>query len=413
MSLLDLLGVNRIFKAGKPVDPTRKILNFIGDVTIVDNPGSLRTDITIGAGGGGGGEGTVVGPDTSTAGNVTTWNSADGTKLADSGLALADVATEAYVGAAIDAAIDALPVGGDVIGVGTSADNEIARYDGTDGKHVQRSTPKIADDGRITGLTDPSAAQDADTKAAREAAIAAAVAAVVPGGWRTYCDTNFSQLANQTLASQFAVVNGAGLRIKSNAVDCGMYYNSNTAPQIWVDIPQQLAEYMVDCSELRVSAQFTTDVATANYTFGFVGITNAYVNGAVWQHKFLQGFNSGTGNNAKQRALQHLYGATEDFQSLHPNTDNVICFHVRNQRQVTYYSQTYGGADSTANALAFVKKNFAIVRVAQTPLASEVVVAPSRLVTCANTRIVIALQSANTLANGQMTVQRLRIEYKL
>jgi hypothetical protein len=104
MSLLDLLGVNRIFKAGKPVDPTRKILNFIGDVTIVDNPGSLRTDITIGAGGGGG-DGTVSGPATSTAGNVTTWNSADGTKLADSGLALADVATEAYV----DAAVSAVP----------------------------------------------------------------------------------------------------------------------------------------------------------------------------------------------------------------------------------------------------------------------------------------------------------------
>lgn len=129
MSLLDLLGVNRIFKAGKPVDPTRKILNFIGDVTIVDNPGSLRTDITIGAGGGGGGgEGTVVGPDTSTAGNVTTWNSADGTTLADSGLALADVATEAYV----DAAVSAVP-GTPLVPAGQSSGVGVTSTTGTTG----------------------------------------------------------------------------------------------------------------------------------------------------------------------------------------------------------------------------------------------------------------------------------------
>jgi hypothetical protein len=65
MSLLDLIGLNRIFKAGTPVDPTRKILNFIGDVTVVDNPGSLRTDITIGAGGGGGGGGATSSDDVS------------------------------------------------------------------------------------------------------------------------------------------------------------------------------------------------------------------------------------------------------------------------------------------------------------------------------------------------------------
>lgn len=54
MSLLDLIGLNRIFKNGVPVNPTRKILNFIG-ATVEDDPANDRTNITVGAGGGGGG----------------------------------------------------------------------------------------------------------------------------------------------------------------------------------------------------------------------------------------------------------------------------------------------------------------------------------------------------------------------
>jgi hypothetical protein len=56
VSLLDLIGVNRIFRNGSPINPTRKVLNFLGSgVSIVDNPGADRTDITISGGGGGGG----------------------------------------------------------------------------------------------------------------------------------------------------------------------------------------------------------------------------------------------------------------------------------------------------------------------------------------------------------------------
>ena len=101
MSVLDLLGLNRIFKGGTEVKPTRKILNFIGDgVTITDNPGQKRTDITF-AGGGGGGEGTITGPGTATPGHVTVWG-ADETEIADGGVALADLATDADVATAVD-----------------------------------------------------------------------------------------------------------------------------------------------------------------------------------------------------------------------------------------------------------------------------------------------------------------------
>lgn len=52
-TLLDLLGLNRIFQAGAEIKPTRKVLNFLGAVTVEDDPLNDRTNITIGSGGSG------------------------------------------------------------------------------------------------------------------------------------------------------------------------------------------------------------------------------------------------------------------------------------------------------------------------------------------------------------------------
>lgn len=53
---------------------------------------------------------------------------------------------------------------GNVTGPASSTDNAIARFNGVTGKLLQNSLPLVADDGRITTLTDPSGAQDAATK---------------------------------------------------------------------------------------------------------------------------------------------------------------------------------------------------------------------------------------------------------
>lgn len=57
-------------------------------------------------------------------------------------------------------------VGGLVDGPGTSVDNAIARFSGTGGDAIDHPTPTplLADDGRISTLTDPTALQDAATK---------------------------------------------------------------------------------------------------------------------------------------------------------------------------------------------------------------------------------------------------------
>lgn len=53
MSLLDLLGITRIYKDGVEA-LTRKAINFTGSVTVTDDPINGRTNVAIGGGGGGG-----------------------------------------------------------------------------------------------------------------------------------------------------------------------------------------------------------------------------------------------------------------------------------------------------------------------------------------------------------------------
>lgn len=117
------------------------------------------------------GSGGVTGPGTSTNNALTRWNGGGGTvlknstvTLADSGLlsgllnpvSAQDAATKNYVDTA-DATF--------VVGPSSTTDNLIVRFDGTTGKLVQGGTSvTLTDAGRISNLTDPSAAQDAATK---------------------------------------------------------------------------------------------------------------------------------------------------------------------------------------------------------------------------------------------------------
>lgn len=54
---------------------------------------------------------------------------------------------------------------GDVVGPVGATDNAVARYDGTTGKVLQGSLVRVSDAGRIENVTDPTAAQEAATKA--------------------------------------------------------------------------------------------------------------------------------------------------------------------------------------------------------------------------------------------------------
>lgn len=75
------------------------------------------------SGGGGGGAGTVVGPGSSTAGNLASFGDTSGALLADSGVVAANVVT----------------------GPASATDNAIVRFDSTTGKIIQDSAVTIAD----------------------------------------------------------------------------------------------------------------------------------------------------------------------------------------------------------------------------------------------------------------------------
>lgn len=585
MSLLDLIGLNRIFKSGTPVDPTRKVLNFIGDgVTIVDNPGQNRTDITITSSAA---DGTVIGPNTSVAGNVAAWAGTDGTELADTGVAIADLATETYV----DDAIALLPVGGDVVGPADSADNEIARYHGTGGKTIQRSAPQIADDGRITGVTNPTGTQDADTKAARDTAIAAAVAALtsstaqykggsytpnelryvsgawtglvsavfsgtwtdevqnaitrsgenftvtkpglyaidlcVPsftsgapplhglrvlvngvqsslsgldyggaavgttsdaglrgflslgagdvvsfqyinitgttvfgpftngqmggsnvkslrvemaliggavgprglpgaGGWQTYCDFNFTQMAAQTIgsgvnvidgvqmradnvvnATTFAIVAGTGLYLKNTTTGSIFYYSGRTAPLLYVDLPVDIPGWIPDVSEVRISAEWFTTVATANYSCSGIGVAKAplVANNDLSVH-FWHQYSGGS----MRRATARLYTASESSPAI-SSAYNTGLIHYRSQHEHTWFAKTNAAADVTPNATVLDPATMDVVgRVLEAPGAT---ITAGRIAAAGHHIAFWTGHPDNTLGNAEHVCKRLRIEYKL
>jgi hypothetical protein len=137
--MLDLLGVTRIFRNGVE-QLTRKAINFVGTgVIVTDDPANNRINVEIDGGGGGTGDGTVTGPETSTVGHVATFGSTDGTELADGAVALADLATKAYVDAHVPAGA------GDVVGPSSAVDDRLAAFNGTTGKLIEDSGISAAD----------------------------------------------------------------------------------------------------------------------------------------------------------------------------------------------------------------------------------------------------------------------------
>jgi hypothetical protein len=213
VSLLDLLALQRIYHNGVELF-RRRSLNFTGG-TVTDDPTNDRTNIALG-----GGARAVNGPEASTVGHVATFNGGDGTELSDGGVALADLASRAYV----------------------------------------------------------------DTTT----------------GWRTAFDVDFSALPNQTVTANgavsiggvtwtaaafaksglFAVANGNGLRIKSNASQSGWYVNSagndpqTSMPHLGVALASAIPGFHLGM-QVRVQCVFQSVGAANADEFAAVGLDSA------------------------------------------------------------------------------------------------------------------------------------------
>lgn len=138
---------------------------------------------------------------------------------------------------------------GNVVGPASSVDSHLAAFDGTTGELLEDS-----------GVT--------------TASVTAAITRAADAGWKKVVDTNFTQLANQTLtngaqtidgisylvsgvanSSSFGVVNGTGLRIQCNANSSANYFlDASTGPVLAINLRTLCPKFVVGQSELRMWA---------------------------------------------------------------------------------------------------------------------------------------------------------------
>jgi len=402
MSLLDLLGVNRIFKAGQPVDPTRKILNFIGDgVTIVDNPGSLRTDITIAAGGGGGGEGTVGGPDTSTAGNVAVWAGVDGTELADGGRS---VATDG-------AKLDGIEAGAQVTSFARVA------------SALAAATADVAINAhKLTGVANPTSAQDAATKAYVDAS----------ASWTTAVETNFETVPAASLVNGANTVDGhvwqgvnfasaasvavgaaaAGLAIANSTANTDYSAAARTAPLVTHPLTDSIPGFTAGTHELRLYGLIATNAArNYEYTrFGLETVPPTTSFRSYWLYSLAF-------NNAPTNPAHHYYsGASEGAVTMRTTLTNTAVCLIRDRSGVVYiYSKNVGTVLATDPADSLFTDDLStweLDAVVPTTTAIIELGGGRRITNAASLTIVFASMNANAAGLLVSRLRRVRLQWR-
>lgn len=164
----------------------------------------------------------------------------------------------------------------------------------------------------LSSVADPVSAQDAATKAWCTASFAAIGGGGSGSSWQTLLDLNLSQEANFTFvdganswkgltwtgkniasgADIFAVVNGTGLKIDTNAVASDFYTGVDTAPQIYLTL-DQISGFDAKRSKLRITSQLQLTNSNINYELSFIGVAVVpYVGGQRGLWGYRRGFDS-------------------------------------------------------------------------------------------------------------------------
>jgi hypothetical protein len=321
MSMLDLLGLQRILHNGIELF-RRKRINFVGG-TVVEDAATDTLHVTLGEGGGGGGTGTVTGPESSSAGNVATWAGTGGTALEDSGIALADLATEAYV----DGALDAFSTGSS---------------DVTNGSTASGSTVTAALDGHETRID--------------------VLEAVLPAGWQTAFDLDFASLPNQTIAADgavtiggvsftavatarsalFQVANGNGLRIKANNLYSGWYVldplnNPSGVPHLRIALAAAIPGFHLGM-QVRIQVLFSSLGAIAPDEFAAVGLDST-----TWANEGTKAIRMLDGYLGSSAARIHRFDLWNDSSA---NVEAYNTFPVGDAHRLLVLRDLVGGAGS-------------------------------------------------------------------
>lgn len=250
-------------------------------------------------------------------------------------------------------------------------------------------------------------------------------------GWRIALDRNFTQDPNfgfndgnnvwngvtwigeniTASADSFGIVNGTGLVLDHNATNTSWYYSSDTAPKLYVPVTTLIPNFVWGESELKITAMFDT-AGTTSYELGGIAVEKPFTASQAWTHKLYAGYVPGY-----QRYSQVLMEGSEGGGQVHPANNKITKLFLKNLTHAVYSSRSGSVLNADSNDSVFSKNDYVVHTVWWAPgtsiSTSGISTFTPRLNDPADARIVIAAQSGNTNNNCVLTMQRLRIEYKL
>ncbi len=281
------------------------------------------------------------------------------------------------------------------------------------------------------------------------------VASSTAGGWQRVVDTNFTQLAPQTLgdgantiagipytlgnissAADYARVDSTGLTVKVNAVNGGNHFlDASTTPTVKIRLRDIAPDFVLGESKLRMWAQYGSNGNANHENVGF-GLTRRPWNGGVgtnWYYIWAVGaYDSLNPHNGiiVGRGTSVAGRVDRDFTSVTPANNPATSFwgiSFRDFDDMSFYTRTASPADNvatdTANKFsqmtlrAQMRGASAIVSGGQTVFGNQVltpITDQSAVMTTMNADdidiSILSLSTYNTAAHLIATMKRLVIE---
>ncbi len=251
--------------------------------------------------------------------------------------------------------------------------------------------------------------------------------------WLTALDINFSTLGSQTITTgsntiggfpwlaenvansdAFAIVPGDGLRIDTNATNTDNYLTTHNGPLIKIRFSDVIPNFNLSDYEIRAWAEWDVFNADANFEIALASIERTnWVSNQNYSFRSSKGFNNSYSSTVF-RNVQLLNGSTDNVAfdlSGSSGSNNLTVFHMKNVREVTFFSGRVTSSYSSANSVAL--PSAASLNYLGSAIAKPASVFDDRWVSgSGDLSFYFATLTGNTNNTFSASLQRLRIEYR-